>query len=198
MNTNMTVKQTSYVLCLFSFLGLPSGGLAAAPAETLTLLDAVAYPGKLTGLRDSGPLVIGQSSTTIQGLRIRNPNGPCLLINPEVRDIVIRNNEIGPCLDDGVRILSGARNIRIDHNHIHDTTVILPESKYQSTIDGNGIQAEGAVGLIARMNYIQNVTSGLVAFGGSDIRFEYNYVLDVHGDHAWTYIPKFLFFRTAF
>ena len=51
-----------------------------------------------TPLQDSGK-VVARSGDVIQGLRISNPSGPCVVVQ-NVTNVTIVNNEIGPCGSD--------------------------------------------------------------------------------------------------
>ena len=51
-----------------------------------------------TPLQDSGK-VVARSGDVIQGLRISNPSGPCVVAQ-NVTNVTIVNNEIGPCGSD--------------------------------------------------------------------------------------------------
>jgi len=80
-------------------------------------------PVVLPGLTPSG-LVTMSSGQTIRGLRITNPNGPCVVVPPDVTDVTIADSEIGPCGstadDDGVNIQPGATRVTVTGNIIHD------------------------------------------------------------------------------
>jgi len=53
----------------------------------------------------------------ISGRRISNPNGACVTISG-VSDVVLRDNEIGPCGGAAVNVVNGATNNTVEHNRI--------------------------------------------------------------------------------
>jgi len=71
----------------------------------------------------SGSLIVS-SHETIEGRKIFNLKGPCIIIPINISDVVIKNNKIGPCgstVDDvGIRIEDNAHHITVKGNVIHD------------------------------------------------------------------------------
>ncbi len=86
----------------------------------------------LDELRDSGPIVL-ESGMTVSGLRITNPDGPCIT-GDGVSDVTIENNLIGPCgpTAQGVGVgLAGASDVRVRNNAFDDVASAL-------YVNGNG------------------------------------------------------------
>ena len=78
------------------------------------------------------------SGQVIENLHISNPTGPCIVVPQNVRDVTIRNNEIGPCgsisrkvQDYGIFVLQAAAHVTVRHNVIHDVASGL--TAYRST-----------------------------------------------------------------
>jgi hypothetical protein len=134
-------------------------GWAAEDYMTATSTQATSTAGIPSGvgprggmLTVSGPITVSQGQT-VSGLKISNPNGPCItVIGSNVR---ITDNEIGPCgtttkadMDVGVLVNQGYANVTIDHNYIHDSRA--------------GIYAYNASSsLIIEKNYFRNVFGGI-------------------------------------
>lgn len=94
-------------------------GLAAWPAAQ----------GEPKGLRKVVGRIDAVAGQVIRGLHITNPVGPCIVVPRGVQDVVIQDNEIGPCgnasraiRDYGVFVLEGAARIVVAHNTIHDAS----------------------------------------------------------------------------
>lgn len=77
-----------------------------------------------------GPLV-ARSGQTIEGLRIRNPDGACIVVPSEAHGVVIRNNNIGPCgpaqvlgedkaWHEHVGVLIRGQDVKVQRNTCHD------------------------------------------------------------------------------
>ena len=80
-----------------------------------------------TPLQDSGK-VVARNGDVIQGLRISNPSGPCVVAQ-NVTNVTIVNNEIGPCGSDphyqiGVYI-NGSSDLQILNNRFQDVSSAL-------------------------------------------------------------------------
>lgn len=78
-------------------------------------------------LQDSGK-VVARSGDVIQGLRISNPSGPCVVAQ-NVTNVTIINNEIGPCGSDpnyqiGIYI-NGSSDLQILNNRFQDISSAL-------------------------------------------------------------------------
>jgi hypothetical protein len=141
----------------------------------------IPFPGTLTHLTASGPITLsGQNGTVLQGLKISNPNGPCITVNGST-NITITGNELGPCRT-GVQINSGSSNVTVKGNNIHDTVTYNP-STFTGDFDGPGVFSEsGVTGVTVSYNYLADVTTGYLAWSGSNLVFEHNFVKDVHGN----------------
>ncbi len=99
----------------------------------------------------NGP-ISAKSGQIIENVHVVSSNGDCIVIQHDVRDVTIRNSEIGPCtLRDkksarGVFAADRSTNITIDHNVFHD------------------------------------VSTGAFFYKSlHPIRFDHNYIYDIHG-----------------
>jgi hypothetical protein len=113
----------------------------------VTTKTGVASPDDVSGKTLSGAIT-AQNGQVIENLHITNPSGPCIVVPSGVNNVVIRNNEIGPCGSGveglGVRIDPNAFNITVQRNVIHDIS--------------SGVYAAGAKHpLIVDRNFVYNV-----------------------------------------
>ncbi len=152
--------------------GVGTGGSAAVPG-TGGSAAASSSGGSASGgpKTPSGPIE-ASSGQVIENLHVENPLGRCITVPPGVTDVVIRDNEIGPCgaddgnVDtDGVRILEGARNVRIEHNVIHDVSSAITayRSEHPIIVDHNfvyDIRGPFYRGQMIQMEEVSGGTSG--------------------------------------
>ena len=73
----------------------------------------------MTAFAASGPIV-AKSGQVISGMRITNPNGPCIRIPAGVTNVTVRDSDIGPCASAGIDI-NAASNATIEYNFIHNS-----------------------------------------------------------------------------
>ena len=123
-----------------------------------------------SGLIASGPIVIdGEQDVVISGLRVTNPDGHCVVVKNGATNVVIENNEIGPCGMKGIDITNGSSHITVRNNHIHDTQneAVMSYEAHDITVDSNVIvDVESgyemwttSVGNLSfTNNYVKNVT----------------------------------------
>ncbi len=129
-------------------------------------------------LKSSGPVVIsGKSNVVIRGLKIKNPNGPCVKITNST-NVTIENSDIGPCKNEGVYILTST-NVKIQQNYIYEvsTGVNAVQSKIINVNHNKFLNMNGPM---PRGQFVQfnNVL-------GSGNRVNYNYGVNVLGEsHA--------------
>lgn len=80
--------------------------------------DTTARP---SGSVVTGPVVVsGESGVVLEGMKISNPNGPCVQIKGS-SEIVVRASEIGPCGDRAVEIQDSSA-VTIEGLAIHDSS----------------------------------------------------------------------------
>lgn len=90
----------------------------------------------------SGPIT-AWSGAVISGMRISNPNGPCVRIPEGVTNVRIEDNEIGPCGwghdDVGVLISPNANDVTVRHNVIRDapSAVYARSARHPIVVEGN-------------------------------------------------------------
>jgi Right handed beta helix region len=114
MNTILPISFGTFLLCTF-FL------------STVFARDTSPNTYSAPTLRESGK-VIARSGDVIQGLRISNPSGPCVVAQ-NVTNVTIVNNEIGPCGSDphyqiGVYV-NQASDLQILNNRFQDVSSAL-------------------------------------------------------------------------
>lgn len=113
MNRIETFASKRLAACFL--LPLSTAAFISSPVSALEY----GHSGPLT---DSGPITIqGEENTVIENLRITNPNGPCIYID-SAANILIRNSEIGPCADGGIRATS-VSGLKIQNNTIRDNAL---------------------------------------------------------------------------
>jgi len=143
--------------------------VAAVSAAPAVAAGNVRMPGPndLKGLPSSGR-IDAKSGQVIENLDISNPNGPCIVIAANIRNVVIRNNRIGPCgpardmTDYGVFILENASDITVAGNVIHDV--------------GSGVKAYKAEHpVVVEKNFFYNIRGPL--HNGQAVQFAL-----LHGD----------------
>jgi hypothetical protein len=66
----------------------------------------------------SGPIV-AEAGATYSGLRISNPGGPCISI--AVPGVRVVDCDLGPCGGPAAVLVTGASDVVIEHNAIHDS-----------------------------------------------------------------------------
>lgn len=147
-------------------LGMALVALAPFPA---TAASKVSMPGPddLQGLPRSGR-IDAKPGQIIENLEISNPDGPCVVIAANIRNVIVRNNRIGPCgparnmTDYGVFILENASNITVAGNVIHDV--------------GSGVKAyKAAHPVVVEKNFFYNIRGPL--HNGQAVQFAL-----LHGD----------------
>jgi hypothetical protein len=123
-----------------------------------------------TSMTPSGPIVIdGRSDVVISNLKISNPNGHCIEVRNNSRNIRIENSEIGPCSHHGIYFFGGG-NHTVKNSYIHDAK-------------GLGIAVEFADLVTVTDNRIERVASGVYASRSTRLAVEYNQMLNMMGPH---------------
>lgn len=126
--------------------GTPASAPAAPspsnPPPTGSSGTGTASPTEVSGKAASGPIT-AKAGQVIENLHISTTTGPCIVVPSGVKNVVIRNNEIGPCGNDefgiGVSIQDKASNITVQRNVIHDVSsgVYAAEAQHPIVIDRN-------------------------------------------------------------
>lgn len=73
---------------------------------------------RITSFTGSGP-IIAVAGQVISGVRISNPNGPCITISAGATNVTVRDSDIGPCAGDASIVVQGAGAV-IEHNFVHE------------------------------------------------------------------------------
>lgn len=109
--------------------------------------------------------VIAVSGQIITGERISTAEGPCIIIPPDVKNVRIQSNQIGPCgttVDDvGILIKKAAHHIYIGSNTIHgvSTAIFADHADHPITIDRNtafDIRGPAPMGQMVRFENVAN------------------------------------------
>jgi hypothetical protein len=129
-------------------------------ATLLGLLGAVALLAACATAANAVPMkvtipdlpVVGRidavSGQVIAKVHVVNPVGPCIVVPAGVHHVIIRDSEIGPCgqntkaiRDYGVFVLSGASDVTVERNLIHDVSSGMSAAGAKSPIvfDRNAI-----------------------------------------------------------
>ncbi|WP_428419927.1 right-handed parallel beta-helix repeat-containing protein [Methylibium sp.] len=141
--------------CWYATQVLTTATVSLAPATatttTTTATTSTTTSGGIpTPASIAGKPVVGAITATsgmvIEGKHITNPNGPCIFIPQGVTNVIIRDNEIGPCGKAGdsvnresVYIDAGASNVTIQRNWMHDmsTGIYARQAKHPLVIEKN-------------------------------------------------------------
>lgn len=112
--------------------------------------------------------IVAVSNQVIENKHITNPTGPCIRIPAGVTNVIIRNNEIGPCGQnvntnnmEGVQIMGS--NVTIQRNVIHDASACV------TAFGGSG----AAHPLVVDRNLCYNIAGPM---GGASGGYQGNFV----------------------
>jgi hypothetical protein len=132
---------------------------------------------KFRKLTPSAPLVFSdRDDVKVSGVRITNPNGPCIVVNNAV-NVVIEQSEIGPCAGAGISLYK-VHNAKVRQNFIGDAHagVLAGVVALESTrVDVNHNQFLNMNGPIPRG---QAVLFDKVKGGGNRIRYNHAQTFD--------------------
>lgn len=132
--------------------------IAVMCSLALTLNDASAKSAITTTL-------IAKSGQIINGEEITTQDGPCIIIPPNVKNVRIQNNRIGPCgtaVDGvGIHIQKAAHHIYIATNDIHDvsTAIFADHADHPVVVESNtvyGIRGPSPMGQMVRFDGVFN------------------------------------------
>jgi hypothetical protein len=147
---------------------------APTPENGTTTSTGVATAGgtlsrnALSGLTASGPIVLdGRQGAKLSGLRISNPNGPCVIVRGGSDDVEISGNEIGPCAGNAVQVQDSSR-VRIVRNNISDAR-------------NNGISVVGSNTVQVRSNFIDRASSAVRAVRSTAVSVDLNGAMNIRG-----------------
>lgn len=146
------------------------GGIVVAPqnpnAFPLQMIDLSRLSLPAQGVSNQPIVLKNAQHQTLQGLRISNPNGPCIEINGGY-DITITNSEIGPCGGAGI-LVRGATNVTIKDSYLHDT-------------GGKLVEASNVKNLSVRRSQLARGTAGVYAQGSSGVEVVENRFFNMRG-----------------
>ncbi len=73
---------------------------------------------RVSSFANSGPIT-ASSGQVIAGVRIQNPNGPCITIPAGATNVVVRDSDIGPCGGSANILIEGA-NATVEYSYVHN------------------------------------------------------------------------------
>ncbi len=114
---------------------------SGSTTDTAAAGSATGAGPRVATLTASGKIT-ATSGQVISGLKISNPGGNCVDI-VGVSNVTVRDSEIGPCGGAAVNVTSGANNITVEHNAIHDVA--------------HGVQATRASNVNTLFNTIRDI-----------------------------------------
>ena len=112
-------------------------------------------------------LLEGRMDVVISGIRLSNPDGPCVVVRNSQR-IRIERSELGPC-QGGVSI-EGSSGVAVSDSVIRDTGQA-----------GNGVDVIFSQDVAVTNNRIERVRTGVYALGSSGVKVERNTFRNVLG-----------------
>jgi hypothetical protein len=134
--------------------GNAGGGSGGSGAFVSACADGAAGP-TLTSFTDTAPFE-AVSGTTYSGLRISNPNGPCITLNGQ-SNVVITDSDIGPCGGEAAISVNGGSSVTIEHSYIHHS--------------GRGVLAQNASNVVTRLNAFSDINGSFPQ--GTAIEYDY-------------------------
>jgi len=128
----------------------PSPSPAPAPAPA----TGTAGP-RVSSFTSSGPIT-ASAGQVISGVRIQNPNGPCITVPAGATGVVIRDSDIGPCGGNANIFIEGA-NATVEYSYVHH---------------GNrGVMAHRTSGTVTRLSRFDTFYGP--KFNGTAIEYDY-------------------------
>lgn len=110
---------------------------------------------RVTSFNSVGPIT-ATTGQVISGVRIQNPNGPCITIPSGATMVTVRDSDIGPCGGSANIVVEGA-GATVEHSYIHH---------------GNrGVLAHRTNGTVTQMNRFDTFYGP--AFNGTAIEYDY-------------------------
>jgi parallel beta-helix repeat protein len=144
-----------------------TGGDTAVAASGATAAGTLAA-NSLGNLTASGPIVLdARQGARVTGMRISNPNGPCIVVRNGSADIEISGNEIGPCAGNAISVQDSAR-VRVERNNIRDAR-------------NNGVVAVGSSNVQIRSNYIDRASTAIRAVRSTAVSVDLNGAMNIRG-----------------
>jgi hypothetical protein len=122
----------------------------------------------LSGLTASGPMVLdGRQGAQVSGMRISNPNGPCVIVRGGSNDIEISGNEIGPCAGNAIQVENASR-VRVAGNNVVD-------------VRNTGVTIVGSSNVQVLSNFFDRASSAVKAFRSTAVTVDLNAALNIRG-----------------
>lgn len=95
---------------------VPPPAPAPSPAPAPAPAPGTAGP-RVSSFTASGPIT-ASAGQVISGVRIQNPNGPCITVPAGATGVVIRDSDIGPCGGNANIFIEGA-NATVEYTYVH-------------------------------------------------------------------------------
>ena len=75
-----------------------TNGIKDISGNSLTSGMTAIFATKAGKLRPRAPIVLsGQKDTSISGVYVKNLNGPCIIVQSNSQNVIVRDSELGPC-----------------------------------------------------------------------------------------------------
>jgi hypothetical protein len=130
----------------------------------------------MAGLVPVPPLVVdGEEEVVIQGVRVVNPEGPCVIIGNAAR-VVLRDSDIGPCRGSAIWVWR-SHEVVIANSFIH-----TERSGDEALNGGLGVFVQGGSEVLIQGNrFLLNESGVYVREGARDVRVIGNYLANPLG-----------------
>lgn len=99
--------------------GRSSGSSSAPPSTTSYVPSSGGSAGPRVGSFTSSGPITARAGQVIEGVRISNANGPCIVIPNNANNVVVRDSDIGPCAGDA-SIVVQASGATLENNIVHE------------------------------------------------------------------------------
>jgi hypothetical protein len=73
---------------------------------------------RVTSFASSGPIT-ARAGQVIEGVRISNTSGPCIVIPSGAANVIVRDSDIGPCAGDASIVVQGS-GATLENNFVHE------------------------------------------------------------------------------
>lgn len=131
------------------------GGAGGAAPLGRACSPGVAGP-TVASFVDTAPFA-AQAGTTYSGLRVQNPDGPCITVT-DASSVIIVDSDIGPCGGEAAIVVSGASDdVHIERSSIHDSA--------------RGVLASSMGVVVTQQNHVFDIAG--VAPQGTAIEYDY-------------------------
>ena len=144
-------------------------GIKDISGNSLTSGMTAIFATKAGKLRPRAPIVLsGQKDTSISGVYVKNLNGPCIIVQSNSQNVIVRDSELGPC--QGGIIVDASHNVRLARVYIHG-----------DTDNGSGVDVTFSRDITITDSRIERVRTGVYVLGSNRVRVQRNRFLNMQG-----------------